>query len=760
MRRIDSLSSIALGLALALAVFAHPAAARTALDTLLITPEISINPALPTSSDSVRLKLEYCDPCGYVTSIERLNDSFVVVHIEQADSTAADSCGRHCPFPLAGITLGPYAPGLHIIIVDTYAHVAGTDSLTSTIHSRVHLYFDVTDSSSTPPPPPPLPYIKQILIGSEVPCDPTPVACPYDSIPVTLRGSFPDDCYRIRRIDLLEPIFARYPGPHPPIVRVLVDDMGCLGRVCVRGDFPFEAKVNLPGLPPNVYGLNVVVGTSTCSDVFPNDTTVHSTIVPFTVVEQCSTRASQCVLPFWLHPNLNGCDDVVRSDHPAHLVFEVRSNVALSGLQGNLELRSLDRSVGGGWLPGFSTALAITGIEPIGVAAGMHVQWSPVEDGARFLMFADAGAPIPALALDDTTAVPILRVIVASLDTGIVAAVSGLRAFDLLGSDENGGAVRECDLPCVRRDPFAYICNGSQGCDVNHDGAFDVRDLVTMIHCVMHTGSCLDSAASSFDCNSNGSVDLNDVLCCGSVILLGHMPDSTAARPEHGIIGEFGDAVRTGNGVDVPLALTGNELFGAARLALSFPTDRFDVTGVEITGTDRSWLELHQRDGDQLVLGLIRIPGPRPALVTDGRVHLLIHFALRSGSQAGGMVTVTGGDFSDLVGAALAVDLGAPSQMLGEPPIGLSSMQPNPFGRETRFAVHLARAAEVELAVHDLVGRRVATLHRGTLPAGTRVFSWDGRDAAGGRAANGVYFVRLVTDGRVTARKVILVRAP
>ena len=758
MRRIDSLSSIALGLALALAVFAHPAAARTALDTLLITPEISINPARPTSSDSVRLKLEYCDPCGYVTSIERINDSFVVVHIEQADSTAPDSCGRHCPFPVAGIALGPYPPGLNLIIVDTYAYVAGTDSSTSTVHSRVQLYFDVTDSSSTPPPPSPLPYIKQILIGSEAPCDPTPVACPYDSIPVTLRGSFPDDCYRIRRIDLLEPIFVRYPGPHPPIVRVLVDNMGCLGRVCVRGDFPFEAKVNLPGLPPNLYGLSVIVGTSTCSDVFPNDTTVHSTIVPFTVVQQCSTRALQCLLPSWQHPSVTGCDDIVRPGHPANVVFEVQSSVALSGLQGHFLLRSFDKILGSPIR--FPNALVITHIEPVGVAAGMHVQWSPVEDGARFLMFADAGAPIPAVPLDDTIAVPILRVTVAALDSGRISSVSGVEAIELLGSDETGGGVRECDMACLYRNPFAFICGGGQGCDVNQDGALDVRDLVTMIHCVMHTGSCLDSASADFDCNSNGSVDLNDVLCCGGVILLGHMPDSTAARPEHGIIGDFGDPVRTGQGIDVPLALTGNELFGAARLALSFPTDRFDIAGIEITGMDRSWLELHQRDGDQLVLGLIRIPGPRPAVVTDGRVHLLIHFTLRSGSQPGGMVTVTGGDFSDLVGGALAVDLGAPSQMLGELPIGLSAMQPNPFGRETRFAVHLARAAEAELAVHDLVGRRVATLHRGTLPAGTRVFTWDGRDAAGERAANGVYFVRLVTDGRVTARKVVLVRAP
>jgi hypothetical protein len=62
----------------------------------------------------------------------------------------------------------------------------------------------------------------------------------------------------------------------------------------------------------------------------------------------------------------------------------------------------------------------------------------------------------------------------------------------------------------------------------------------------------------------------------------------------------------------------------------------------------------------------------------------------------------------------------------------------------------------VGLAVFDLLGREVAVLHRGALPAGRHTFAWD---ATG--VPSGVYFVRLETLGprqrrpRWTVRKLV-----
>ncbi|MCH9035300.1 MAG: T9SS type A sorting domain-containing protein, partial [Planctomycetes bacterium] len=47
----------------------------------------------------------------------------------------------------------------------------------------------------------------------------------------------------------------------------------------------------------------------------------------------------------------------------------------------------------------------------------------------------------------------------------------------------------------------------------------------------------------------------------------------------------------------------------------------------------------------------------------------------------------------------------------------------------------------------DVLGRRVSLLYNGQVPAGRRVFTWDGSDEAGQALASGIYLVR-VTDGQ------------
>ncbi len=78
--------------------------------------------------------------------------------------------------------------------------------------------------------------------------------------------------------------------------------------------------------------------------------------------------------------------------------------------------------------------------------------------------------------------------------------------------------------------------------------------------------------------------------------------------------------------------------------------------------------------------------------------------------------------------------------------------------RLSRFA--LPEASIVSLRIYDLIGREIATLAEGMLPAGQHRRIWD----AGGSAA-GTYFSRLVAvpEGRnaepfVELRKVILLK--
>ncbi len=77
-------------------------------------------------------------------------------------------------------------------------------------------------------------------------------------------------------------------------------------------------------------------------------------------------------------------------------------------------------------------------------------------------------------------------------------------------------------------------------------------------------------------------------------------------------------------------------------------------------------------------------------------------------------------------------------------------LQPNPFNPATSVVVDLDRAAAATLTVHDLRGRRVATLWQGPLPAGRSVLGWHGAGAAGEGQPSGTYLFVLDVPGQAT----------
>lgn len=83
---------------------------------------------------------------------------------------------------------------------------------------------------------------------------------------------------------------------------------------------------------------------------------------------------------------------------------------------------------------------------------------------------------------------------------------------------------------------------------------------------------------------------------------------------------------------------------------------------------------------------------------------------------------------------------------------------PNPFLGGARILLTLPAAADAELSVYDLSGRRVRTLHRGRLEAGTGQVEWNGRDDWGRETAGGIYFIRLVAGTVRVQSKIVKLR--
>ncbi|MBI2501700.1 MAG: T9SS type A sorting domain-containing protein [Candidatus Latescibacteria bacterium] len=88
----------------------------------------------------------------------------------------------------------------------------------------------------------------------------------------------------------------------------------------------------------------------------------------------------------------------------------------------------------------------------------------------------------------------------------------------------------------------------------------------------------------------------------------------------------------------------------------------------------------------------------------------------------------------------------------------LSQNFPNPFNSSTVIRFELPQSREVELAIYNLAGQKVATLLAGEREAGAYTLRWDGKDDSGKELASGVYLYRLQGGGKVETRKLLLVR--
>ncbi len=83
----------------------------------------------------------------------------------------------------------------------------------------------------------------------------------------------------------------------------------------------------------------------------------------------------------------------------------------------------------------------------------------------------------------------------------------------------------------------------------------------------------------------------------------------------------------------------------------------------------------------------------------------------------------------------------------------LSPNYPNPFNPSTRLNLNLPENGRVVAVVYDLKGQEVVRLHDAEMVAGYKFLDWDGRNAAGTVASNGVYFVKVIFAGESGARK-------
>ncbi|MFC1747139.1 FlgD immunoglobulin-like domain containing protein, partial [Candidatus Neomarinimicrobiota bacterium] len=80
--------------------------------------------------------------------------------------------------------------------------------------------------------------------------------------------------------------------------------------------------------------------------------------------------------------------------------------------------------------------------------------------------------------------------------------------------------------------------------------------------------------------------------------------------------------------------------------------------------------------------------------------------------------------------------------------VQLHDNYPNPFNPTTKVRFGLPEDGLVELRIYNVIGREVALLQRGYMPAGNHQVVWNGTTTAGRPVPSGIYFARLIAGGR------------
>jgi hypothetical protein len=182
-----------------------------------------------------------------------------------------------------------------------------------------------------------------------------------------------------------------------------------------------------------------------------------------------------------------------------------------------------------------------------------------------------------------------------------------------------------------------------------------------------------------------------------------------------------------------------------------------------------------------LCMGMLLFPASLVAQQPATADVLLARSVIGSGAvQSGGSVNLVGTIGQPVIGHAQAggtnADLGFwPGIMklpvgIGEFPSGIVqeldlAVFPVPVTGLATIQFRLNRECRVEARIYDVTGTPVARLGGdGSLPPGVHAVVWDGRDAAGQKAAPGVYFIRVEARGgsnsepRIAVQPLLLLR--
>jgi hypothetical protein len=648
-----------------------------------------------------------------------------------------DTCGAACPDLAqnfsASVLLPPATAGLHAFLLRSAVRTCPD---TTVLADSMTSFVDYNVEPGCPNPVPVDSLVRTFVKLAVVPEHP----CAGDTVSVLLVENGCPPCVHLVSFDRQRAGPDTFAGvvdwaPLCVELRCVSDTLSVSMGVLPQGSFRFSARITVR-----------VLGTAN-----PDSAIAFSVPFEFQVAPPCSTQTRPCVvreMESVVPPNQ--CALTIAPGDSGDVPLLYSSDLPMAGVQGVIHVPAPFR---------------ITGLRVASHLPGVHLSFQRVKDSPyelRWLVFTDPGVTLaPGVRqhlLDATITVdPMLPRVFSQLMTSTIT----------LASDTDGQA-----LPLCNRLTLAVVAirlcvaTASDGlCDVNHDGRLDVRDLVRMVKC-LGLGAPVDVDTSAcVDCDSSGVFDLSDVFCCASDILRGPFVPRDSVHTDAAVSVTFDPIEGLGSGdLLVRVRVRGARALGAAMLRFDYPgagwraslplraqtaprlvdADWYPIIDVSQPGRiDVGGIRLGDTGADEFVFDVVMtavaIPFHQPT--PQGRLDLI---AADLAARDGSVVTPMG---------ALPTIVLEPGATSGGTTVELSAARPNPFNGSTTFAIRLPASAPVDLAVHDIAGRRIATLAHAVYGAGEHSFRWDGAGAH-----DGLYFVRLTVNGQVLSTRVAMLR--
>jgi hypothetical protein len=213
----------------------------------------------------------------------------------------------------------------------------------------------------------------------------------------------------------------------------------------------------------------------------------------------------------------------------------------------------------------------------------------------------------------------------------------------------------------------------------------------------------------------------------------------------------LGRATRSGDMVEMPVLVRGAAGIQSVEFDLSYNAEALRVLSVDPVGLASDFMTFSSAAEGRLAVAMAGMT----AFEGSGRIAVVRFERLRRAVlMAGDGIWIERVLFNE--GVPRAVIEGAEGEFIER--FALGPAAPNPFVGGTEIGFAVPARGRVTVAVYDVTGRLVATLVDGVVPAGRRSVSWDGTDAEGNKAANGVYFCRMQTESFRASEKLVLLR--